>query len=191
MSKSYKIAGLVVVLLGIMVATTYLTGTTPEQLDGNKANHEDKAEASNKAALEPTGKVKLPQPTGPKNAPVKVKVYVTSDNHCDTTTLDGMKQVAKKFGTKVRVEFVDLLQTGTQKEAHAAKISCKSGITLNGMSVLRIPGYGVKGLVMFDGPMGKDKNYGVREIEAGVQQLLDTHKATSKGKQRKSTGSDL
>lgn len=178
MNKSYKIAGLVGILLAVMVASHYVTGTTPEEL-----NNKPKSEASNKAVPEPTGPIKIPDSLGPKQAPVKIKVYVTSDNHCDTTTVDGMKAVAKKFSKRVRIEYVDLLKADTQQEAQRAKISCKSGITINGKSVMHIPGYGVKGLVMFDGPMGGGKNYGVKEVEAAVQYLLKEKQSQKKAKQ--------
>ena len=170
MNKSYKIAGLVAILLGVMVATQYVTGTTPEDL-----NNKPGSEASKKAAAAPTGSVKIPESIGPKTAPVKIRVYVTSDNHCDTTTINGMKAIAKKFGKDVRIDYVDLLDKHNMAEAQKAKISCKSGLTINGKSVLHIPGHGVRGLVMFDGPMGLGKNYDVKEVEPGVAYLLQQH----------------
>jgi hypothetical protein len=189
MSKSYKIAGLVGILLAVMVATTYVTGTTPEAL-GNKPRSEATTSAEKTATAAAAGPVKLPASIGPKTAPVKIKVYVTSDNHCDTTTVEGLKKVAKKFGKDVRIEYVDLLNKGVKAEAEKAKIGCKSGITLNGKSALRVPDktIGAKGFVMFDGQFGTGKNYGVREVEAGVKYLLEIQKAVSKGKPEKKAG---
>ncbi len=172
MSKTWKITGFVAMLLVLMVLSHYVTGTTPEDLASNK--HQTPAANSNKGSSHGEGHgkpVPLPAPIGPANAAVKIKVFVTSDNTCDTTTVQGMKDLAKKYQGKVLVKFMDLNHGAIAKEAQDAKISCKSGLTINGMSILRVPGRGVKGLVMFDGPMGQNY-YSLEDVDAAVAHLL-------------------
>jgi hypothetical protein len=183
MNKSYKIAGLVCILLGIMVATQYVTGTTPEDLN-NKPGKTPNAKPSGGHE----GPIQIPKPVGPKDAPVKIKVYVTSSNSCGTSTVVGMEKVAKKFKDKVRVEYVDLLDKGGKAEAQKAKINCESGLSINGKSVMHLPGFGTNGLVMFDGPMEGGKNYGVKEVEAAVGSVLKDLAKKPKGTAKASAG---
>jgi len=172
MSKTWKVTGFVAILLAVMVMSHYVTGTTPEELSANK----HKTEKPQGNAANPHGDghgkpVVLPKPIGAPDAVVKIKVFVTSDNSCDTTTVNGMKDIANKYPGKVFVKFMDLNHGEAAAEAQAAKISCKSGLTINGLSILRIPGRGVKGLVMFDGPMG-EKNYNMGDVDAAVAYLI-------------------
>jgi hypothetical protein len=176
MNKSLKITAVIAGLLVIMYLSSRLTGTTLEDITANRPVDHSKDKKDPKTnASEKHEKIKLPDPMGPATAPVKIKVYVTSDNTCDRTTLDGMKQMSTKFGDKLRIEFMDLLKKDVASEAQDAKISCKSGLTINGMSILRVPGRGVKGLVMFDGPIG-EKNYNIDDVDAAVAYLLTKDK---------------
>ena len=187
MGKSWKIASFVVGLLVLMVLSHYVTGTTPEELSANK-HHDGATNAAKDASHGEHGKpVPLPADIGPKNAAVKVKVYVTSDNTCDTSTVQGMKDIAGKYPGKVFIKFMDLKHSDAAKEAQTAKISCKSGLTINGMSILRIPGRGVNGLVMFDGPLG-EKNYNLSDVDAAVKYLLSQKagKGETKAAEKKS-----
>ena len=180
MAKSWKIASFVVVLLVLMALSHYVTGTTPEELSANKHPTPTANAAKGASHSGDHGKpVPLPHDIGPATAVVKVKVYVTSDNTCDTSTVQGMKDIAGKYPGKVLIQFMDLKTTEAAKEAETAKISCKSGLTINGMSILRIPGRGVNGLVMFDGPMG-EKNYSLEDVDAAVKYLVS--KQPAKGK---------
>jgi hypothetical protein len=172
MARSWKITGFVAILLFLMVLSHYVTGTTPEELSANKHKTETANSADHKTKSEGHGKpVPLPAPIGAKNAAVKINVYVTADNTCDTTTVEGMQGIANKYPGKVFVQFLDLNHAETAKAAQKAKISCKSGITINGMAIMHVPGRGVRGLVMFDGPMGQ-KNYSLEDVDAAVKHLV-------------------
>jgi len=176
MSRSLKVTAIIIGLLGLMVLSQYATKSTLEDITANKPR--SSTDGKRAKAPEKHESVKLPDPTGPASAPVKIKAYVTSDNSCDTSTLSAMKTISNKYGAKVRIEYVDLLKKEVANQAQQAKLSCKSGLTINGMSVMNIPGHGVKGLVMFDGPVG-EKNYNLNDIDAAVSQLLKT--GASKG----------
>ena len=74
----------------------------------------------------------------------------------------------------------DLLDADVLKDAQDHKISCKSGITINGKSQFILPERGLNGTVMLDGPTG-EKNYDVGDIEAIVQHILDTPELDEQG----------
>ena len=177
-------------LLILLVCSHYLTGTTLEDISESKPSGQSENEAEPIAEAE-NQSVELPDPVGPVGASVEIKVYVTSDNDCDTTTLDGMKHISNKYGEKVRIEFLDLLDATVVAQAQSAKISCKSGLTINGLSILRIPGRGVKGLVMFDGPIGQ-MNYDLEDVDAAVEYLLQQgeSKPTEKADGEQSEGKE-
>ena len=182
MSRSTKITIVIVGLVAVLAVSHKLTGTTLEDLTAKKSGENSEAQDANHDAHGDAQKrVPLPKPMGTRGAPVKVKVYVTPDNTCDQTTLDGMKRISQKFGDGVYVEFADLLNKQVQREAEKVKIGCKSGITINGQSKFLLPQRGLKGAIMLDGPMGK-MNYKMDDIEAIVQHLLTKAKQERKPK---------
>lgn len=158
----------VAALLLALALANRLTGT-PSDTGGKK-----KSAPSNVASPKsPQMHVRLPEPMGSPDAHVKIRVYVTSDNTCDDTTLRAMASLHEKFGDKVYIVYSDLLQNDVLKEAQDHKISCKTGITINGKSQFILPDRGLKGTVMLDGPTGQ-KNYDMGDVEAIVQHILDT-----------------
>lgn len=168
MSKSIKVGAIVVGLLVLIAITHSFTGST---LDDLAPAEKKTAQAPPKEDHGKKGTVKLPGPMGPEDAPVRVRVYVTSDNSCDTTTLENMKKLGAKYGDKLRVTFGDLLDKEVEKEAHIAKIGCKSGLTINGKSKFILPERGLKGAILLDGPVGQT-NYTAKDVEAIVVHLL-------------------
>lgn len=160
----------VAALLLVLALTNRLLGTSPDSAT-NKEKKSPQAEA--KAEESPKQRVKLPAPVGPPDARVKVRVYLTSDNTCDDTTIRAMDGLHKKFGDKIYIAYSDLLEDDVLKEAQEHKISCKTGITINGKSQFILPERGLKGTVMLDGPTGQ-KNYDMGDVEAIVQHILDT-----------------
>ena len=87
-----------------------------------------------------------------------------------------------KFGNKVYLQFADLLDTKIKSEANVAKIGCKTGLTINGQSKFILPERGLKGAIMFDGPVGQ-KNYSPQDVEAVIRHLIGKAE-----KQKKSGG---
>lgn len=162
---------MVIGLLAIVALSNQFLGTgdlAANKSDGHSHDHDEDA-------MEAQGEpVELPAPMGSPDASVKVNVYVTSDNACDVSTLDAMTEIAHKFGgDAVYVTFKDLLDEQVQAEAHAAKISCLSGITINGQSQFILPERGLTGTVMLDGPVG-EINYDKTDVEAIIRHLLST-----------------
>jgi hypothetical protein len=84
-----------------------------------------------------------------------------------------MEDLYSKFGDQIYIIYSDLLDADVLKDAQDHKISCKTGITINGKSQFILPERGLKGTVMLDGPTGQ-KNYDITDIEAIVQHILDT-----------------
>ncbi|NSW58590.1 MAG: hypothetical protein HPY44_21470 [Armatimonadetes bacterium] len=168
-----KIGAIVLGLLIVVALSHKVTNSDLEDLAPKKKTEEpakpQKAESQEHSKGEP---VELPKPMGSPNAAVKINVYVTSDNTCDTTTLGAMKELAKELGDRVYVKFEDLLEEDTLKEAQKAKIGCKSGITINGKSKFILPDRGLKGAILLDGPIGQT-NYDMHDIKDIVYHLLD------------------
>lgn len=176
MSKTWKIVIVVGALITVMGLTHRATNTTIEDLDrmrmpnselrklaaGNEENHDgDKHEKL----------TALPEPMGKAGAPVTIKVYITSDNDCDKTTLGAMQTISDQFKDKVFIKFVDLNNADAKKEADKLKIGCKTGIAINGKTKFILPGQGLKGAIMLDGPVGQ-KNYDVKTLQTVVEYLL-------------------
>ena len=159
---------IIVALVLVLALTNWWMGTS-------STNTSDAKKQTAPADLDekPQQHVKLPDPKGSPDARVKIQVYVTSDNDCDTTTLSTMEDLYSKFGDQVYIIYSDLLDTDVLKDAQDHKISCKTGITINGKSQFILPERGLKGTIMLDGPTGQ-KNYDVSDIEAIVQHILDT-----------------
>ena len=169
MSRTWKITAVVGALLVVLALTHNATNTTLEDL-GKKPSAD--ADAKKKAeAAKGHEKVPMPKPMGNVNAPVKIRVYLTSDNTCDTSTLSALQTVSKEFGDKVYVDFVDILKPEVKKEADKLKIGCKTGIAINGKTRFIIPDRGINGAILFSGPVGK-KDYGPKEIMDVVRYLL-------------------
>lgn len=187
MNRSLKITAAVVALLAVMYVSTKFTHSTYEDIIANRPKDNREANKQSAQHQDHSGHVALPKPSGPADAPVKLKVYITSTNDCDSTTLSGIDQIRKKYGAKLRIEFADLEHHESAMEAEKAKISCKTGVTLNGMSIVPVPGRGTRGLLMFDGPIGKN-NYSLADVDAAVAYLLEKGKGGGGGKSTK--GSD-
>lgn len=172
-TRSLKISGIVLLLLVVVALSHKATNSDLEDLAPKKKAEEpakpQKAEDQDHSKGKP---VELPKPMGSPNALVKINVYVTSDNTCDTTTLGAMQELAKELGDRVYVKFEDLLEADKLKEAQEAKIGCKSGLTINGKSKFMLPDRGLKGAILLDGPIGQ-ANYDMHDIKDIVYHLLD------------------
>jgi hypothetical protein len=181
MDRGTKITLIIVALVAILAFSQSLTGGKLTDLVSNRAKAA--AAANGVPASEAHGqkKVELPKPAGNPSAPVKVRVFVTSDNTCDTSTIKAMEKLTTKYPGKVYVEYADLLNEKVKKEADRVKIGCKSGLTINGKNRFFIPSRGLNGTIMFDGPVGQ-KNYRPDDVEAVIELLLHTHaKGAAKG----------
>lgn len=172
MNRTALITIVIVALVGALAFFQKPTGDKLIDLASNKSKTTPASNTVDEHGHGAKGKVALPKPMGTKTAPIKVRVFITSDNTCDTSTLTAMEQVHKKYAGKVYIEFADLLDEKVKKEADKLKIGCKSGLTINGKNRFFLPGRGLKGTIMFDGPVGQ-KNYKGEDIEAVVQFLLE------------------
>lgn len=168
-TRSLKVYGIIAGLLIVLALSHRLTRSTLDDL----APVKPKPTATQKEDAKSKKPAPLPKPMGNPKAKVKVQVYVTSDNECDHTTLDAMKGLHEKFGDQVYITYGDLLDAAVLEQAQTHKISCKSGLTINGKSQFILPERGLKGTVMLDGPAG-DKNYNMDDVEAIVKHLLET-----------------
>ena len=176
MSRSTKISLIIIGLVAILAVSHRLFGTTLEDLTKKKPS-ETSAHAHE---AEKKADFVLPKPIGDPGAKIQVKVYVTGGNECDTTTLSAMQAIAAKYQKEVYVQFADLRDKQVQAEAHKAKLGCKSGITINGQSKFILPGRGLHGAILLDGPVGQ-KNYKMSDIEAIIEYLLEKEKTRATG----------
>lgn len=163
---------IVAVVVGLLIVAM-TNSLMPSKIEGHTkdvAKDAKQAEAKHDHGKE-EAKFELPKPMGAKTAPVKVKVYVTSGNECDTTTLTAMQDIGKKYGDKVYIEFGDMAQGDVLTEAQKAKIGCKSGITINGKSKFVLPERGLDGSILLDGPVGQI-NYNMDDVDEIIAHLL-------------------
>ena len=165
-------------------AISALTKTRLEDLHPKqewKDREKAKADATKKGTEKTT--TEIPKPIGPEDAPVRIQVFVSSDNHCHSNTTDVIGKLPEDdaYKGKVRVEFLDTSNPAVKKKAGDAKIGCSAGLLVNGKSAMKIPGHGEAGLVIFTGPVN-EKNYTEADLRAAIDQILK-EKAAGKGKQ--------
>jgi len=172
MNRSIKVTALIIGLLVFVAFSHTLTNSTLEDIAPKKNETTEENDLTKPGENTQGKKVTLPEPLGSPDASVKVKVYVTTDNECDTSTIDGITEIQQQYGDNVYVEFGDLLETATMKEAQNAEIGCKSGLTINGKSEFLLPSRGLKGTIMLDGPIGQ-MNYDMEDVEAIIKHLLE------------------
>ena len=171
MNRSLKAALIVIGLLVVLALSHQFTGSSLEDLTANRPASAAQAQKKPAEPEKPAEPVLLPDPVGPPDAPVKVEVFITSNNKCDTSTLEGMKQLAGQFDNHVRIEFKDLLDPKTKQKAQDAKLGCETGLMINGRTKFIIPERGIKGVIRLDGPVGV-KNYNLEDVKAVVEYLL-------------------
>ena len=181
MSKRTGTAFVIIGLLVVMGLSHKLTDTTLVDIAGNKLLWDDSHSHGDEEEKEKESpKVVLPDPMGSKDADVRIKVYVTSDNECDETTLHGMQDIGRDFGNDVYIEFADLLEEEVLREAQEAKIGCKAGLTINGKSKYILPERGIKGAILLDGPIGQ-LNYDIDDVKAIITYHLEYKKTHENG----------
>ncbi len=185
---------IVAVVVGLLIVAM-TNSLMPSKIEGqtkDAAKDAKQAEAEHDHGQD-EAKFELPKPMGAKTAPVKVKVYVTSGNECDTTTLTAMQDIGKKYGDKVYIEFGDMVQGDVLTEAQKAKIGCKSGITINGKSKFVLPERGLDGSILLDGPVGQI-NYNMDDVDEIIAHLLkksgDLSASSSKAKPKQAVAAD-
>lgn len=183
MNKSIKIGVVVVGLLAVIALSHTVTNSTLDDLAPKKRTPTPAPPQEDHGKK---GSVTLPKPMGRPDAPVVIKVYVTSDNNCDTTTLDNVQDLGKKYGDKLYITFSDLLDQTVLEEAQMAKIGCKSGLTINGKSKFILPERGLKGAILLDGPVGRT-NYTMKDVEAIIVHLLEKKGLLHSGAESKQT----
>ena len=71
------------------------------------------------------------------------------------------------------------VKTEVKKEADKIKIGCKTGLSVNGKTKFMLPGRGISGAVMLDGPVGQ-KNYNIETLKSVVEYDLKEKQNTQK-----------
>jgi hypothetical protein len=171
MDRGTKITLIIVALVAILAFSQSLTGGRLTDLVSNKTKAAAAANAASASKGHEAKDFVLPKPVGNPAALVKVRVYVTSDNTCDHSTVDAMDKLGAKYGQRIYIDYADLLNAKVKAEADRLKIGCKSGLTINGKSRFFLPKRGLSGTIMLDGPVGQ-KNYKAEDLEAVVDYLL-------------------
>lgn len=180
MTRQAKLILIAAVALTLVVHFAFAIRNTLRENEEVRQKAEAKKAAEKENSKHEGTPVELPAPVGPEGAPVKIQVFVSGSNSCHSNTITQLEQLAQTepYQGKVRVEYLDTAKPEVKKLAGTAKIGCDAGLLLNGKSVMRIPGHGEAGLVMFTGPVG-EKNYTMDDLKAGIDMLL---KEKAKGK---------
>ena len=152
--------GLCLIVLALLIPLSWkAAGIDPSDLDPRRPWELRKPDSTIGQPV-----MMIPRPMGPEDAPVKIRAFVTAKSGCDTSTIPLVRSFVFKHKGKVRAEFVDISTEPGAKEAAEAKISCKSGVTINGPSQFRLPKENNR-LVMLNGPVGQH-DHTPKDLEA-------------------------
>jgi len=112
---------------------------------------------------------KLPPPSGPAGAPVKVEIFVNNTNECHVANT-ALTELPKIYGSLVRLEWHSIADPKVAERADKLQIGCEAGILINGKIEMEVPRLGGKMFVSFRGPLG-DK-YKLPDVYAAINQAL-------------------
>lgn len=172
MTRLTKLGLVSIVLILIIPLSWKLTGLDPTDID---PQHPWRLRKTDPKIGRPVFYV--PRPIGPKDAPVKLKVFVTSHSDCDAGTVPAIRQLASKHEGKVYAEFIDLTTPEGAKQGVEAKISCQSGMTINGQNQFTVPGRAEP--LILNGPLGKH-DYTFNDVDGIVERLIQSPNSLQK-----------
>jgi hypothetical protein len=96
----------------------------------------------------------LPFPAGPRDARLKVTVFVDSHNGCHAGKVDAMAKVLKPFTDRVHVAFRDSHTPGAERDLAGYAVGCSMTTMINGLIAIKVPW--VKKPLGLQGPMGEN-----------------------------------
>lgn len=179
--KKWQLGVIVVALLGVFYAMNVVTALQQEKAEKlrkaaelAKVTAEQKAAAA-KGATGPKPKkgpavFALPKPLGPATAPIKIQALVDTSNSCHAAVLP-LKNMATIYGSKVRLEFLDMRDAKIADMADKVSLGCDSGLVINGKVEMLVNTPLGKKLVRFSGPPDSDK-FRSADVYAAVNTLL-------------------
>lgn len=96
----------------------------------------------------------LPKPTGPKDAKVKVAVYVNAHSSCQSDKVKHLAHVMKPYADRIRLSFHDLHSPGSRYALAGYAVGCEMQVLLNGLPEVKVPW--TKRPMQLEGPVGEN-----------------------------------
>lgn len=133
--KRQNMIGLGVLVIVIIIAAVISNNRTIEA----RKNHYKQMKEAQKAAEHameqgfhhPASKFKIPENSGPTDAPVKVVCYIDSSNECLKFNIDALEKLQAVYGDLVSIEYRDTLFEEMLKASDELQIGCDAGIYIN------------------------------------------------------------
>ena len=185
--KKLQVPLLIVVLLVVVVGMNTVADKRQEQAktrakEVEKVRQQAEAAAASakdkpEATAEPgaAAAFKLPENSGPADAPVKVEIFVNNTNSCHqpSTSLQGIQDA---YGPLVRLEWYSMSDPKVAERSDKLAIGCEAGLAFNGQIEVEMEKNGGRVLTSFRGPVG-DK-YKAGDVYRAINTIL-----RQKGKQ--------
>ncbi len=95
----------------------------------------------------------LPPKVGPDDAPVKIDIYGTQQNTCHSAAFAAVRDmIQERYPNLVQLRFHDTSNPAAAQEAMSHKITCETGLLVDGRLVWKLPS---GKLVTFTGAVGE------------------------------------
>lgn len=167
--KKAKVAIVIVGMLVLLALANYAFHMDPTQLAargvGNDAHDQGGAdEHVEEAIVEIT-------PLGPTGAPVTIEVFYADEASCREAFLPIMSEMNATYGDDVRVDFSDLTDVEVNERARQMTLKGMPGLTINGESIVNVPGAGAFDAVVFNGSP-QDRSWNPGMLHKAIQSEL-------------------
>lgn len=147
--KRVKVAIVFVAVLGLLALANYTFKMDPTQLaargvgrEAHQHNDEDQHDEEPVAAI---------TPLGPEGAPVTIEVFYAGEASCQETFWPIMSEINTTYRDNVRINFSDLMDADVNKRAREMTLHATPGLTINGKTIVKVPGAGSFDTVVFTG----------------------------------------
>ncbi len=167
--KRIKFVFVFVGVLVLLALANYAFKMDPTQLAargvGKDAHHHD---ASDEHAEAPVAAI---APLGPEGAPVTIEVFYAGEAACREKFLPIMSEVNATYGDNVRIDFRDLTDAEVNARARDMTLQARPGLTINGETIVKVPGAGSFGTVVFSGSP-EDRNWAPDMLHKAIEAEL-------------------
>jgi len=168
--KKVKVAILFVAVLALLALANYAFKMDPTQLAargvGKDPHHHDgeEHEAAEEAVVAIT-------PLGSEGAPVTIEVFYAGEASCRETFLPIMSEIHATYNNNVRINFSDLMDADVNKRAREMTLQATPGLTINGKTIVKVPGAGSFDTVVFSGSP-QDRSWNPDTLHKAIQAEL-------------------
>jgi hypothetical protein len=167
--KKAKVAIVFVGVLVLLALANYAFNMDPTQLAARGVGKDAHDHGNNDEHVEEA--VVEIAPLGPTGAPVTIEVFYAGEAVCREAFWPIMSEINATYGDKVRVDFSDLTDVEVNKRAREMTLKGTPGLTVNGETIVNVPGAGAFDAVVFSGSP-QDRSWTPPMLHQAIQSEL-------------------